>query len=218
MLKVHGVRQSPFVRKVLAVLEMKGLQYEVIDVFPFAQKPEFTKISPLGKIPALEDGALTLADSTVICEYLDEQYPAFPTLPVAAADRANARWLEEFADTKLDALLVGAVFYEVVVKPVFLKQEADSAKLELTINTLLPPVLDYLETRLPAEGYLFGSFGRAEISLVTPFINAGYADYTVDAVRWPKLAAFIERVKQHPAFAGLLAIESTVLPALLGKK
>lgn len=216
-LKVHGVRMSPFVRKVLVVLDMKGLPYEVKDVMPGSNDPAFRAISPLGKIPAFEDGDVALVDSTVICEYLDDRYPQASSLPADPALRARARWLEEYADTKLAELLGGGVFYEVVVKPRMMKQETDQERVTKTINELLPPVLDYLETLSPADGFFCGEFGRADISVVCAFINAGYGDYHVDASRWPKLAALVERTKQQPAFAKQLAIEATFVPALLGK-
>ena len=62
---------------------------------PFAKDVEFQKLSPLGKIPALQDGDLTLCDSTVICEYLEDAYPDKPVYPANPKDKAKARWFEE---------------------------------------------------------------------------------------------------------------------------
>lgn len=216
-MKVYGPRMSPFVRKVLAVLDMKSLAYEVENVMPGDSSPAFRAISPLGKVPGFTEGDLALADSTVICEYLDEQYPQASSLPAEPGLRARARWLEEYADTKLAELLGAGVFFERVVKPVFMKQEPDLARVEKTINDLLPPALDYLESQSPADGFFCGAFGRADISVVSAFINAEYAEYQVDASRWPKLAALIERVKTQPAFKAQLDAENVFVPALLGK-
>lgn len=210
-MKVYGARVSPFVRKVLTVLELKALAYEQIDVFPGMMTPDYLKLSPLGKIPAFEDEGLAVSDSTVICEYLEERYPTVATLPTLPADRARARWLEEYADTKLMELCGGGIFLERVVKPLFFKQPTDEAKVEKTINELLPPVQDYLETQVPKTGFLFGDFGRADISVVGPLINASYAHYQVDATRWPTLAAYVERVKQQPAVVKLLQIEAKAM-------
>jgi len=210
-MKVYGARLSPFVRKVLTVLEMKALAYEQIDIYPRMVPPEYLKISPLAKIPALEDEGVALPDSTVICEYLDERYPTVPTLPASPAERARARWLEEYADTKVVELCGGGLFLERVVKPLFFKQATDDAKVEQTINELLPPVQDYLETQVPQTDFLFDSFCRADISLAGPFVNAQYARYKVDAARWPLLAAYIERVKAQPQVAKLLQIEAKLM-------
>lgn len=213
-MKIHGVRLSPFVRKVLVVLELKEIAYDQVDVFPGMMTPECLTISPLGKIPAMEDGDFKISDSSVICEYLEERYPTIASMPASPADRARARWLEEYADTKLTELCGGGIFFERVVKPMFFKQPTDEAKVEKTINELLPPVLDYLETQAPAAEFLFGAFGKADISVVNPLINASYAGYQVDAAKWPKLAAYIERVKAHPAVAKILQFEAKAMAAI----
>ncbi len=81
MLKVHGVHGSPFVRKVLITLELKGLEYEMVTQMPFTGDEDYKKLNPLGKIPTLVDGDLTLGDSKVICRYLESAYPDVPFLP-----------------------------------------------------------------------------------------------------------------------------------------
>ena len=48
MLKVHGVHGSPFVRKVLITLELKGLEYEMVTQMPFAGDEDYKKLNPLG--------------------------------------------------------------------------------------------------------------------------------------------------------------------------
>ena len=75
----------------------------------------------------------------------------------------------------------------------------------------LPPCLDYIETQVPAEGFIFEDFGAADIGLISSFINASYAGYEVDAARWPLLASFIQRVKSHPAISPLLTTEAQML-------
>ena len=72
MIKVYGVHGSPFVRKVLIALDIKRIEFEIVKQMPFARDPEYQKINPLGKIPTLVDGDLTLGDSKVICKYLEE--------------------------------------------------------------------------------------------------------------------------------------------------
>ncbi len=215
-MKVHGAILSPFVRKVLLVLEYKGLTYEQIDTMPGMATPEYLKISPLGKIPALEDGDLILADSSVICEYLEEQYPDIPMLPKTIAARARARWLEEYSDTKLVELCGGGLFFERVVKPTMLKQETNKEKVENTITNLLPPVLDYLESQVPVKGFLFGEIATADLSIASQFINAEYADYRIDAARWPTLSAFVMRVKEQPVVAKRLEAEVQVMKMMMG--
>ncbi len=207
-MKLYGASLSPFVRKVAVVTNLKHLECEREESL-FGTLPR--DLSPLGKIPAFVDGDLKLADSSVICEYLDEQYPAIPVLPKDAASRARARWFEEFADTKLAELCGGGIFFERIVKKIMTGQGADEQRVKDTIDNLLPPVLDYLEGELPENGFLFGAPGIADISITTHFVNAGYAGYQVDAKRWPRLAAFVERVSALPAMQRQFKVEAAIM-------
>ena len=91
MLKVHGVHGSPYVRKVLITLELKGLEYEMVTQMPFIGDEDYKKLNPLGKIPTLVDGDLTLGDSKVICRYLESAYPDVPFYPADLADEGIAK-------------------------------------------------------------------------------------------------------------------------------
>jgi glutathione S-transferase len=213
---LYGSLLSPFVRKVAVILELKGLDYKNMPTIPPSPDPDYLQISPLGKIPALEDDELAISDSSVICEYLEEQYPDRPTMPKDSIQRARARWLEEYSDSKLAELCVDGIFFEKFVKPILLKTETNHFKVDKTISELLPPAQDYLESQLPAEGFLFGDIGRADICIVSFFITAGYVDYQVNSKKWTKLAAFIKRVKEQPTVAKLLNIEAKVLGEMLG--
>ena len=90
-LLIIGSYLSPYVRKVLVCLELKGIAYEVDHMVPFFGDDQFSRLSPLRRIPVLVDGDLVLTDSTVICEYLDERYPHPPLMPVDPLSRARLR-------------------------------------------------------------------------------------------------------------------------------
>jgi glutathione S-transferase len=191
-------------------LAIKQLPFEHIQQMPFANDAEFKKISPLGKIPALKDGDITVCDSTVICEFLEDSYPNPAVYPIDPADKARARWLEDLGDTKV-AELASGIFFQRFMRPMVLQQATDEALVEKIVTQQLPPCLDYIETQVPAEGFLFEDFGAADIGLISSFINASYAGYEVDAARWPLLASFIQRVKSHPAISPLLTTEAQML-------
>jgi hypothetical protein len=123
-MKIIGSYVSPYVRKVLACLALKGLDYEIDPITPFFGGDEFERLSPLRRIPVLVEGDLTLCDSSVICAWLDEAYPKRPLLPASASDRARARWLEEYADTRLGDVFVWGLFYPKVVHPIVWGQPA----------------------------------------------------------------------------------------------
>lgn len=75
-LTIIGSYVSPYVRKVLAGMNLKGVAYEVDPITPFFGNDEFRRLSPLCRIPVLIDGDLSVSDSSVICAYLDEAIPA----------------------------------------------------------------------------------------------------------------------------------------------
>jgi len=68
-------------------------------------------------------------------------------------------------------------------------------------------VLDYLEGELPASGFLFGEIGLADISIASFFRTVSYARFAIDAERWPRTAAFVERALAHDCLATLLPFE-----------
>ncbi len=206
-MKIIGSYVSPYVRKVLACLNLKGLAYEIDPITPFFGGDEFQRMSPLRRIPVMIDGDVELCDSTVICAYLDEAYGGHALMPAAPADRAKARWLEEFADTRLGELLIWSLFYQRVVRPMVWGEEPDEARVREAVDTKIPEALDYLEREAPAEGFRFGAFGLADIAIASFFRNADYAGFSIDAERWPRTAGWVERSLAHPAIAHVLPFE-----------
>jgi glutathione S-transferase len=85
--------------RALWMLEELGVPYErvLIDIRDPAAKadPAFRAVSPMGKVPALEDGMARLWDSGAICAYLADQYPNEGLAPpIGSADRgAYLQWL-----------------------------------------------------------------------------------------------------------------------------
>jgi len=207
MLTVIGSFVSPYVRKVLACLNLKGLAYEVDPITPFYGNDEFQRLSPLRRIPVLIDGDVTISDSSVICAYVDEAYPGHPLLPRDPEDRARARWLEEFADTRLGDLFIWSLFYQRVVRPLVWGEPTDEERVRNALDEGIPAALDYLERELPADGFLFGDIGLADIAVASFFRNGAYAGFEPDPKRWPRTAAFVPRTLAHPAIASLLPFE-----------
>jgi glutathione S-transferase len=171
------------------------------------RRQAFERLSPLRRIPVLIDGDFSISDSSVICAYLDEAHDGHPLLPADPGDRARARWLEEYADTRLGDLLIWGLFYQRNVKPLVWNEPPDEERIEVNLSTHIPAALDYLEGELPRSGFLFGDIGLADIAVATFFRNAAYAGFEPDAGRWPTVAGFVLNTLAHPAIASLLAFE-----------
>ena len=213
-LTIVGSFVSPYVRKVLACLNLKGLQYEVDPITPFYGNDEFERLSPLRRIPVLIDGDLHLSDSSVICAFLDEAYGGYALFPEGPKDRARARWLEEYADSRLGDLFIWGLFYQRVVRKSVWNEGPDEARVAKSLAEA-PAALDYLEGEVPEEGYVFGALGVADIALASFFVNARYAGFEVDAGRWPKLARFVGEVLDEPVLQKLLGFEAIQLNATI---
>ena len=210
MIKVYGVHGSPFVRKVLVALDIKNIPFEIVPQMPFSGDKEYLKINPLGKVPTLVDGDLTLGDSKVICRYLESAYPEPALYPQELKARAMADWYEDLSGGHISELGAG-IFFQRFMRPFAFKQEPDEELVAKIIEKRLPPMLDYLESQVPADGYLFGDFMLADLCIVSPFINAAYAGYEVDAERWPCVAGLISRVRELPPVASVLQAEAKAL-------
>ena len=205
---IVGSYISPYVRKVLAVLHLKGVAYQIDPIVPFFGNDRFGEISPLRRIPVYSDGKVTLCDSTVICEYLEDLHPTPALYPREPADRARARWLEEFADTRMGEVIIWRLFNQVAINPRVFGVPTDEAVLSHARDVALPHVLDYLESQVPAQGFLFGEIGVADVAIAAFFRNAAFSRYRVDAERWPRTAAFVERALGHDCFQRLVPFEN----------
>jgi glutathione S-transferase len=209
---IVGSYLSPYVRKVLACLEVKGMGYEVDHIVPFFGDDRFSRLSPLRRIPVLVDGDLVLSDSSVICQYLEDKQPDPAVFPRDIADRARARWLEEFADTRMGDVFIWRFFNQIAIRPSVWGEKGDRELVDRTLKEEVPAVLDYLESEAPAEGFRFGStLSVADIAIAAFFRNAGWVRFQIDTGRWPKSAAWVVRVLTTPPLAKLAKIEDAVL-------
>jgi glutathione S-transferase len=209
--RIIGSYLSPYVRKVLVCLHAKGLVYEIDPIVPFFGDDRFTKLSPLRRVPVLIDDRVTLADSSVICEYLEDRHPEPALQPRDAAERARARWLEEYADTRLGDVFVWKLFNQLAIRPFVWGEKTDRQVVQRTLEVDAPQVLDYLEGELPEQGFLFGPPGIADFSLACFFRNAAFARFTPDPERWPRSAGFVARVLGLDAFERLRPLEERML-------
>jgi glutathione S-transferase len=193
---------SPFSAKVRVALAEKGLEVEILEV-PWSRKtrwgpkpPEFLAVSPLGQVPVLIDGDLTLYDSTVINEYLEDRSPSPALLPSDATERARARQLEDRADDAIDR------YVTVLVQEVFLKPDEADRDSETLANAVasLRKLYTHLELELAGREYLAGGFGLADIAC---FMALGFAATlgVAPAEDQPRVTAWFERVRSRPTVA-----------------
>lgn len=209
--KLYGVSLSPFVRKVRAVLALKSIEYELVNVMPGAIDAEFQAKSPLSKIPVWEEGDFALPDSSVICAYLERVVPSPAVYPADARAFAKTLFWEEYADTRM--VDSGTpVFFQRIVRAKVFKQPPDDEIVRRHVEEVLPPVFDQLEA-------LFIGRDRADptelslgnLAIWSPFVNLEHADFELDGAMWPGLARFLESFGEHPVLAKIVAEERAAL-------
>ena len=201
---LYGAGLSPFVRKVRVVLAEKGIAYDHDPVVPFNVSAEYKAISPLGKIPAYKDEHGALADSSVICAYLEKRHPTPALYPSDPYQYARALWFEEYGDGGLVPVTGAKIFFPRIVAPRFFNQPADEAAVQKAIDEDLPPLLAYLESQLTGDWLVGSSFSIADIGIGTQFVNLRLAGVSVDTQKFPKLARYIARVHERPSFKTLI--------------
>jgi glutathione S-transferase len=210
--KIIGAALSPFVRKTRVFFAEKGIPYDLEPLVPFGVSAEYKKKSPLGKIPCLEHDGRPLPDSSVICAYVEKVHPQPALYPTEAWDYGRALWFEEYADGGFIANVMAPVFFERVVKKL-IGGTPDQARIDAALTKTLPEACEYLSEQLGDEQYLVGGrFTIADIAVASPFVNLAHTGVTVDAARWPKLAAYVDRIHSRPSFKPLIEGEQKELP------
>jgi glutathione S-transferase len=210
-MKVYGFPLSPFVRKVLVVAEEKGVEMQVVPTNPMAPDDEFVDCSPYRKIPAIDDNGFKLADSSAIATYLEAKHPEPALLPADPQARAKAVWFDEVADTIVMAA-GGPMLFNRFVKPRFLGQDCDEEVAQAAAEAL-EGRLGYLESVVGDEGWLDGQFSLGDISIASVIKSLTYSGWTLDKSKYPKLAAWFERVQARDSWKAAAETENRIMAA-----
>ena len=210
-LTLIGGNVSPFVRKVRVALAEKGVDYELESVNPFSPPEGFREISPLGKIPAFRDGDRTLADSSVICAYIEHTPRSQALYPADPYEYARTIWFEEYMDAGFVPVAGPKVFFPLVLSPLMSGKQPDEAEPLRAAAEELPPFFDYLEGQLgETEYFAGGQLTLADISVASPFVNLRHAGVAPERARWPKLRGFLDRLLARPSFKACIEEESPI--------
>jgi maleylacetoacetate isomerase len=199
MIKLYDYLDCPFCIKVKVVLGEKDLEYEtvLVDLAKGEQRtPEFLKLNPYGKVPVLIDDDVVVYDSTIINEYLNEEYPEPPLLPDDSAGRARARLLEDYCDNSF-LPSAGLVLAE-LAKP---EAERDQERLK-RYQAEVQRGLARLETFLTSTEYLAGDFSLADVAFVPRVLMLPKLGVELDP-RLRHVQAWIQRLRERPSVAKL---------------
>lgn len=198
-MKLYNYPDCPYCQKVRVLLAEKELSFEtvLIDLRKQEQRaPEFLRLNPYGKVPVLEDEDMVVYDSTIINEYLQDEYPLPPAMPEDSAGRARVRTLEDYSDNFF-LPRTGLVLAE-LAKPEA-EREGEGMR---RYQTEIAQSLVWLDSLLEGREYLAGDFSIADIAFVPGLLILSRLGVEVDG-RWHRLAAWIARLRQRPSVQSL---------------
>lgn len=202
---VLGSPLSPFVRKVILAMDLKGIDYDLdYSVSPFHLPEGFEKLNPLKRIPVIKHNDRVLADSSVICNYLEALHPTPSLVPAEPWQAAQVAWFEKFADYELGHLVTLEAFRLLLLYRV-MQREVDIEKTRAMLAKKLPPLLNYLDGEIGDKHFLVGEkLSLADLATVCQFMNYRYSGEQLDSDRWPHLARYLEHHLQSEVFAQVL--------------
>ena len=213
--KLYGAALSPFVRKTRVFLKEKGLEYESVHIDPNNPPEDYHKLNPLRRVPAFEDNGIVLADSAVICDYLERRYPEPALYPQTPEEHARTLWFEKFADYEIASQCTFRIFRNRVVMRL-LGRHCDEEAVRKAREEKMPPLLDYLEGELGDREFLVGDrMSVADIALASQFVNLTHGGERLDEKRWPALAAHRDRMHSRASFQGTIERESAFIEKVL---
>lgn len=194
----------PFSRKVRLVLFEKGLPYGMIFETPWARRPEFLKLNPIGNVPVLvEPDGHILADHVAICEYLNEIKGAPNLLGETPRGRAEVRRITNWFDTDFYAEVFKPLVGEKVIKAMKSGLPPDSAMIRAGRENL-KRYLGYLDWLCARRSYLGGrNLSIADLGVAA---HLSVLDY-LGEIGWegyPDLKLWYAKIKSRPAFSSLL--------------
>ena len=194
-MRLYDYPDCPFAQKVRIALAEKELEYETefVDLRQGQQRtPDFLKLNPYGRVPVLEDEGVIIYDSTMINEYLEDEYPHPRLMPEDSAGRARVRTLEDFCD---NSFLPSAGFVQAELgKP---EESQDEERLQRYRKGLTDGLVR-LEGFLSGRDFLADEFSLADIAFVPAVLNLGRLGVEIDP-RLRGVLAWLNRLRQRPS-------------------
>ncbi len=202
---LHHLPMSPFSRKVRLVLTEKRLPFELLSEKVWERRPEYLEMNPANTVPTLrEPNGLVIADSSVICEYLDEAYPDIALMGHSLADRVEVRRLVAWFDGKFAREVTANLVGEKYMKRLMGYGNPDAAAIRAGYANLRTHMA-YLGWLAETRQWLAGN--TLSLADFAAAAQLSTLDFTSD-LDWSLSAPAREwyaRMKSRPSFRAILA-------------
>ena len=214
-----GMPQSPFVQKVMIVLDELSLDHQQIPVLPtrfLSHKPldsmqqQLGDISPCGRIPVLQIDGITVIESSIIMMHLASRQQANAAFyPANLATHSQALWLERFADYDLAQVITRRIAFETFAKPRLSNVAPDQKHISQIASTQLPPLLDYLTTQLTRNSFIETDLlSAADIAITTQLLILKQCGVDISNT-YPELDHYLTQQLERPSIQKLTDIQSS---------
>ena len=194
-MKIHHAPNSRSVRALWLFNEL-DLPYE-LEIYPLGDKsmrtPEYLKVHPLGRVPALEDDDLTIFESGAIVQYVLDRYGNGTMVPNSASPDypTYLQWLHYAEGMIMPQINI------IVVETIFLPEERRNQTNVDRATKLLTRMLTAVDMHLQDREFLAGEFSGADIMTGHACIVSGRLG--ADISDKPNVAAYIDRLEARPA-------------------
>ncbi len=198
MLKIYGSDLSSPANKVRFLANLMGLKYEYVKVDLRSgeqQKPEFIKVNPIGKVPAIDDDGFCVFESNAILRYLADKHNS-PLYPKGLKERAIVDEWMDFGSMHV-GLALSKVTYNKLFAPMRgVPVDENSMKEGFTFLDRFLPLVDQ---RLGEQKFLAGSqITLADINMLAVLDPSELSG--VDLSKYKNLLAWRNQLKQQPFY------------------
>ena len=154
---LYHLALSPFSRKVRVAMREKGVEFQLKVEKVWERRSDFLALNPAGTVPVLvEEDGTAIADSSVICEYLEEAYPGERNLlGEDAKERAEVRRLAAWFDQKFAREVTDNLLREKMMKKFLGLGEPNSAAIRAGFQNIHYH-LDYIGWLIERRRFLAG--------------------------------------------------------------
>jgi glutathione S-transferase len=191
--KLYNTQRCPYARRTRIVLHEKGIDFDIYEVDLSNKSEEFLSVSPYGKVPVVSIGGISLYESNVVNEYLDEVHEIPRLMPANPEQRALVRSWMAFADD---------YFFPFIFRIRMGSQRGFSEEQIQEARENLQDALSRLERQLEGRKYLMGEYTLADIAHAGNFQRlrelAERGD--VPLQKYPNVMAWMERVESRKSY------------------
>lgn len=194
-MKLYGIKTSRALRSIWAAEEV-GVEYEHVPThfMDESKTPEYLKINPNGRVPALVDGDLVLFESMAINLYLAKKYGG-KLYPADAADEARTIQWTIWGMTELETSLI-----VMVANKVMLPEDQRDAALVASAEQTIERPLGVLDDRLADREYLLGGdFTIADLNVAGALSLATFVSF--DFSKFEHASRWFSRCVSRPSMA-----------------